>query len=308
MADATSPRAEILRTRDFLGWDVADAAGSRVGTVADLLIDRQGRVRFLAVDTGLFRKPVLLPVSALEWGEGALVLGGWTNAQLKLLPPYDPDVPLTRDVLDELERGFPRFYGESGALLPPAEPEGEARIVPMRDARDFKLSKGAPDPRGWTVFGADNERVGTVTDLLVDAAALKVRYLDVDLADDLFRLVDDRHVLLPLEAVELRERGEDVWVAGLTAADLGRLPAYLGGAVDPVIEQRVGEAFRLASTERVAPVPAHDVLPPDEGPPPLPEPPLPPTEPPPPLLEAPPPLPGDLPPDPERGPPPPPER
>jgi hypothetical protein len=46
-----------------------------------------------------------------------------------------------------------------------------------------------------------------------------------------------------LEAVDLRERGKDVWVQSLTVDELSRFPAYTGGAVDPAIEERVRRAF-----------------------------------------------------------------
>lgn len=240
MADRLPAHAEVLRTRDLTGWNVMDVQGNKVGTVRDLLIDRGGRVRFLDVDYGLFRKHVLIPSDVLDWGADALVLERWTQDDVKALPPYDTDVPLTTEVLEEMERAYPRFYGRGEARM--AAP-GEARVVPLGEARDFKLPKGAPDPRGWNVFGADGERVGVASGLLVDPAAMKVRYLDVDLADDLFALTEDRHVLIPLEYVELRERGNDAWVERLSAREVARLPAYIGGAVDPIMEERIQSVF-----------------------------------------------------------------
>jgi sporulation protein YlmC with PRC-barrel domain len=243
MADANGPRAEILRSRDFIGWAVTAANGANLGTVSDILIDRHGRVRFLAVDPGFFKKPYLLPVEALEWGEGSLQ-ASWTDAEVKRLPPYDPGVPLTTGVLDELGRAFPRYYGDHvGSAFDPGEGPS---VVPLKDAKDFRLSKGAPNLKGWSVYAADNEKIGTVAQMLVDPVAMKIRYLDVDLADDLFGLTDDRHVLVPLEAVELRERSEDVWVQGMAGRDIAALPAYLGGPVDPLLEEGVESAFHTS--------------------------------------------------------------
>jgi len=237
----SAPRADVLRTRDFVGWPVTGREGGSVGTVSDLLIDRNGRVRYLAVDRGLFKKYVLVPVEILEWGEGALV-AGWTDAEVKGLPPYDPDVPLSNAVLEELARAYPRYYHTQGPPPPPISSEGP-RVVPLKEARDFKLAKGAPNLRGWTVYGSDNEKVGTVVGMLVDPVAMKIAYLDVDLDDDLFALRDDRHVILPMESVDLRERSEDVWVSGLTAREIAALPAYTGGAADPLVEEAVARAF-----------------------------------------------------------------
>jgi sporulation protein YlmC with PRC-barrel domain len=224
---------------------VLDPAGQKIGTVGDLLIERRsGEVCFVDVDTGfLRRKHVLLPVRALEWGAGdAFVSSRWSRDEVLGLPDFDPTAVLTADVLEEMRRAHPRVYGDAESL-PPSMPAGGAPIVPLSEARDFKLSSGAPDLRGWNVFGADGERVGTVTEMLVDPTALKVRYLDVDLADDLFLLKEDRHVLVPLEFVELKERGKDAWVARLGAREIARLPAYRGGAVDAHTEAAVHAAF-----------------------------------------------------------------
>lgn len=242
MANDDAPRAEILRSRDFIGWAVTSANGANVGTVSDILIDRGGKVRFLAVDPGLFKKPYLLPVEALEWGDGSLQ-SAWTDAEVRALPPYDHNVPLTGPVLEELRRVYPRHYGSR--IGHPLTMEG-ATIVPLKDAKDFRLSKGSPNLKGWTVYARDNEKVGTVTQMLVDPLAMNVRYIDVDVDDDLFGLADDRHVLVPLEVVELRERSQDVWVPAFTGADIARLPAYLGGPVDALLEQETERAFNTS--------------------------------------------------------------
>jgi hypothetical protein len=46
------------------------------------------------------------------------------------------------------------------------------------------VEPGEPDPRGWTVFMSDEQRIGTVIDLLVDrdeqTNGMNVRYLVID--------------------------------------------------------------------------------------------------------------------------------
>ena len=243
MAENPAARAEVLRTRDLIGWAVADPAGATVGTVSDLLIGRDGRVRYLAVKRGLLLgASVLVPVDELEWGEQSLRLTRWLDAELRRLPTYDGDRPLSNDVIEEMGRAHPRFYGPPLPFDAPGL-EGGTRVVPLREARQFRLPKGAPNIRGWNVFGEDHERIGVVEEMLVDPEGMKVRYLDVDVSDDLFLLKEDRHVIIPMEAVELRERGEDVWIHGLTAKQVSMLPAYTGGALDPLVEMRVREAF-----------------------------------------------------------------
>jgi sporulation protein YlmC with PRC-barrel domain len=239
MSDVTQGIPAVLRTKDLQGWDVVDRDGEKIGTIADVLIDRRGKIRFVDVEYGFPRKHILLPTDLLEWGDARLILAASRERALTL-PPYDPSRTLDDRVLAELLRSFPWMYD------PEAEqwraPVADTRVVPLSEAKEFKLEAGAPDPRGWNVFGSDGERVGNVTQLLVDPAALKIRYLDVDVLQDLFVLRDDRHVLIPIERADLKERGGDVWVDGLTAAQIAQLPAYLGGAVSPAMEEAVGAA------------------------------------------------------------------
>lgn len=237
---------EIFRTKEFVGWEVVDAGGEKAGTVADLLIDATGRVRFIDVEYGFPRKHVLIPQERLEWGERRVVIDAWAREGLKALPPYDPSRALDRGMVEEMRRAYPAVYdAEAHDWRAPAS--GEARVVPLTEAKDFRLEKGAPDLRGWNVFGSDGERVGVVSQLLVDPGAMKIRYLDIDVHEDLFRLKDDRHVVVPLEHVDLRERGKDVWVEGLPAASIALLPAYTGGPVSTPLERAIDEAFSGAT-------------------------------------------------------------
>jgi sporulation protein YlmC with PRC-barrel domain len=238
-----SGRAAVLRSRDFLGKDVVDGGGSRIGTIRDLLLDRRsGTIRYLEVGLGMLKDNVIIPVRHIDWQGKSFVLRGWNADELKRLPAYEADRPLTGETLDELALAFPRVYGDEP---PPDTGPGMADpgLVPISRAKDFQIPKGEPDLRKWTVFGADGERLGIVDDLLVDPVAMKVAYLVVDVMEDLFLLKDDRHVLVPAGDADLRERGKDVWVRSLTARDVARLPAYLGGNPDPVVIDRVDEAF-----------------------------------------------------------------
>jgi sporulation protein YlmC with PRC-barrel domain len=256
----TIARGAVLRTRDFLGRDILDAGGNKIGSVKDLLLDRHtGEVRFLEVNLGVFRKQVIIPVSHVDWGEDSFVLRGWSGERVGRLPAYDAEGPLTGDILDELVWAYPAFY-DSDADRDIGTTPGDPRILPMSEAKDFKVRRDEPDLRGWNVFGADGERVGKVTDLLVDPASMKVAYLDVDLHDDLYKLKDDRHVLVPTDSVDLRQRGQDVWVRDVEASGIARLPAYSGGHVDPLILRRVSDAFRgaLAAPARERLTSRHD--------------------------------------------------
>lgn len=257
MSEAAAPRAEVYRTRDLAGWDVTDREGTRIGDLSDLLIGADGAVRYLAVNLGLFRKQVLVPAGAVEWGRvPVLVVTRWTAEQVKALPAYDPALPLTPPVLEEMARAHPRFYGGG------VDEGGEPRAVPLKEAREFRLSADAPDVRGWTVFGSDHERLGSIREMLVDPVAMKVRFVAVDVAEDLYLLKEDRRVIVPMHAVELRPRGQDAWVSGATAAQLAALPAYTGGPVEPWLERAVEDALGGASAALPGAEPSRALPPP----------------------------------------------
>lgn len=61
----------------------------------------------------------------------------------------------------------------------------DKRLQYLHDLSDYKVADGDPDVRGWALMDANNERIGTVENLLVDVEKEKVRYLDVDLDESL---------------------------------------------------------------------------------------------------------------------------
>ena len=70
-----------------------------------------------------------------------------------------------------------------------SDTEGTAarpRVVALRNLRGRKIAEGDPDVRGWEVAGGDGLRIGVVNDLLVDTAAGKARYLDIELDPGLY--------------------------------------------------------------------------------------------------------------------------
>ncbi|HEX5759384.1 MAG TPA: PRC-barrel domain-containing protein [Thermoanaerobaculia bacterium] len=57
-------------------------------------------------------------------------------------------------------------------------------VTPLSQLPGHRVAEGDPDVRGWEVVANDGRAVGRVRDLLVDVGAMKVRYLDVELAGD----------------------------------------------------------------------------------------------------------------------------
>lgn len=105
--------------------------------------------------------------------------------------------------------------------------ETDNRIVPLDELDDFQVAEGDPDVRGWDVVTSDGRRIGEVDELLVDTTAMKVRYLDVDLEDDVVgEPGEDRHILIPIGYARLHEDDDRILVDGLHSSDIAALPAY----------------------------------------------------------------------------------
>lgn len=129
------------------------------------------------------------------------------------------------------------------------------QIAPLKDLADFRVASGDPDVRGWKVIGSDGQTLGEVNDLLVDTAALRVRYLDMKLDRDLLAsspsvasmvgayaapgmagagpVLDpgdghapSHHVLVPIGLARLDEDHDRLYLDGLDSNDVAVLPVY----------------------------------------------------------------------------------
>lgn len=118
------------------------------------------------------------------------------------------------------------------------------RVVPLDQLDDFKVASGDPDVRGWEVRAADGRRIGEVDELLVDTAAMKVRYLDVGVDDGLVAGERDRHVLVPIGYARLERDHDCVVVEQLSSADLRAIPAYDHGPITRDFETSVRDSYR----------------------------------------------------------------
>ncbi len=125
-------------------------------------------------------------------------------------------------------------------------------LVPLSDARDFKVADGNQDVRGWDVRAQNGEKIGEVKDLLVDTDALRARYLDVELDGGMFG--SSRRVLVPVGIATLDESDEAVRVS-LSRDGLADYPAYDGSSLtrdyETSLRDRIGSAG-LAGTGATA--------------------------------------------------------
>lgn len=73
----------------------------KIGSIEDLLVDEEGRFRYLVVNTGawIFGKKVLLPIgqARIDYNNRRIYASGLNREQVENLPEYNPDATLDYD-------------------------------------------------------------------------------------------------------------------------------------------------------------------------------------------------------------------
>jgi len=95
---------------------------------------------------------------------------------------------------------------------------GTNRILPLRIAMEFHIDERDPDPRGMTVYGADGQAGGKVTDVWVDLSESLIRYLEVELAESA------GNVLLPINFTRFDKSRNLIDVAAICTEHFARVP------------------------------------------------------------------------------------
>lgn len=122
--------------------------------------------------------------------------------------------------------------------------EDGAQIAPLSELKDFQVSEGYKDIRGWRVDSTDGKEVGKVHDLLVDLDGMRTRYMDVRLHSSIAASHGDRDVLVPIGSARIADEGE-VIIVPLTAERVSLLPLYDHGVLTRVHESEVRRHFTL---------------------------------------------------------------
>lgn len=93
--------------------------------------------------------------------------------------------------------------------------QSHKQLQSLRDMGDYEVSREDTDVRGWTVVGADGQRVGTVRDLIVDTSRMKVEYLDVGPTGN-----DATEIRVPVSSARIDTQKREVVVAGALSDDV----------------------------------------------------------------------------------------
>src|SRR6266850_695428 len=88
--------------------------------------------------------------------------------------------------------------------------------------RDYEFATEAEDIRGSKLYGRDNEKLGTIEDVIFDHPTGEVRYVVV-VADG---WLDNRRFLVPENSISPSAENRDDFYAPITKDQVKRLPAY----------------------------------------------------------------------------------
>lgn len=98
-----------FQEKDVIGFDLY-ANGEKAGSVNDLLVDDQGKIRYLIINTGvwIFGKKVLLPIGRadINYSDRHVVVEGLTIEQVEALPQYDGDVAVDYDYEEQVRNVY----------------------------------------------------------------------------------------------------------------------------------------------------------------------------------------------------------
>jgi hypothetical protein len=124
----------------------------------------------------------------------------------------------------------------------PYERDVTPHLVHLDDMADLQVADGDPDIRGWDVRTADGEKIGKVTDLVVDTGLMKVRYIEAEIDKDVLNASDNRAVLIPIGSARLDDDEDDVYLSS-AIVDPRSLPAYDRRSLSREYEVALRERF-----------------------------------------------------------------
>lgn len=115
---------------------------------------------------------------------------------------------------------------------------------------DFQIVDGEPDITGWEVKNETGTHLGKVEELLFDPQTRAVRYLVVDLNDNLINLANKK-VMIPLGIAHLHTSDDEVVLPGLHIDQFNALPAYDKAALSPEMEVQIRNVIGSPAALRI---------------------------------------------------------
>ncbi|MBW4608377.1 MAG: DUF2382 domain-containing protein [Hassallia sp. WJT32-NPBG1] len=95
---------------DIKALDLYTEGGEKIGSVADALVDPEGRFRYLVISTGIasLGKKILLPIglSHIDYNENRVYADGLSKAQVERLPEYKDSITVDYDYEEQVRNVY----------------------------------------------------------------------------------------------------------------------------------------------------------------------------------------------------------
>ncbi|MGL5834934.1 MAG: DUF2382 domain-containing protein [Waterburya sp.] len=110
---------DIFSGEDIKSFSVYSDNDKKIGSVKDVLVDENGRFRYLVINTGFMGlgKSVLLPVGSatIDYAQDRVYALGFTKEQAENLPEYDEDVNVDYDYEEEVRTSYRKPSATAGS-------------------------------------------------------------------------------------------------------------------------------------------------------------------------------------------------
>lgn len=233
----------LVSTADLAGLSTSDVEGTPVGELVGALSEeRTGLIRYLDVSIRDVGKHVLVPIGHARIDRESVPprvrLRAATHHDLLAVPEFTPnETPVSATYQEKVMGVYGELFYGSRYYAHPAYDHtalrvGDTPIIgpipraagePLRllsALREFRLAHTAPELVGWTVVDAEGDTVGSITDLLVEVSARRVRYAVLDLASF------ERSTVLPIGYLHADGDADRARTPALTAEDIQLLPPF----------------------------------------------------------------------------------
>lgn len=116
------------------------------------------------------------------------------------------------------------------------------RLLEHLNGSKYEIVPSQPKVNGWWVTDAAGAKIGHVDDLIFSPESMKVRYLLVNMADNDFG-IKTKSVLVPLDAVDLKESEMLIVVPPVNEETLQSLPSYRKELLNSGAGEEADKAF-----------------------------------------------------------------
>jgi len=115
---------------------------------------------------------------------------------------------------------------------------------------NYEIVDGEPDITGWEVINEADLPIGKIKDLLFDPQSNAVRYLVIELSEDLIS-TGGKSVMIPIGIAHLHPELNHVILPNLHLDQFNALPTYVDGEIGPATEQQIREIIGSPAALRI---------------------------------------------------------